>query len=119
MVLKDLKTFQVTDVLVSPKYEEGETTDEEEDSDDTVYECPGLAATNGSEMVVRNPFFMQGELQPSPAAAPVMSASKKPLLGDANGGMLPPPPGSKAPANKKPISQYTDLFHHQQIAGFN
>ena len=82
---------QVTDVLVSPKYEDGETT-EEEDSDDTVYECPGLGATKGME--VRNPFFMDGrgpEIQP---------------------------PSSKL-ANKKPISQYTDLFHHQEIVGLN
>lgn len=79
---------QVTDVLVSPKYEDGETT-EEEDSDDTVYECPGLGATKGME--VRNPFFMDGgDMQPS----------------------------SKL-ANKKPISQYTDLFHHQEIVGLN
>jgi len=80
---------QVTDVLVSPKYEDGETT-EEEDSDDTVYECPGLGATKGME--VRNPFFMDGgDMQPQ---------------------------GSKL-ANKKPISQYTDLFHHQEIVGLN
>ena len=52
----------MTDVLVSPKYEDGETT-EEEDSDDTVYECPGLGATKGME--VRNPFFMDGgDMQP-------------------------------------------------------
>jgi len=82
---------QVTDVLVSPKYEDGETT-EEEDSDDTVYECPGLGATKGME--VRNPFFMDG----------------------AGGGDIQP---SSKLANKKPISQYTDLFHHQEIVGLN
>ena len=82
---------QVTDVLVSPKYEDGETT-EEEDSDDTVYECPGLGATKGME--VRNPFFMDGR------------------------GSEIQPPSSKL-ANKKPISQYTDLFHHQEIVGLN
>ena len=82
---------QVTDVLVSPKYEDGETT-EEEDSDDTVYECPGLGATKGME--VRNPFFMDG------------------------GGSEMQPTSSKL-ANKKPISQYTDLFHHQEIVGLN
>lgn len=80
----------VTDILVSPKYDDDETTEEEEDSDDTVYECPGLAATHRGGMEVRNPFFMEGDLQPA-------------------SGM----------ANKKPISQYTDLFHHQEIAGFN
>ena len=69
----------------------------------TVYECPGLAAAtrNGGGLEVRNPFFMDGELQPA-ATAPV-SAS-----GD-----------GKTLANKKPISQYTDLFHHQEIAGLN
>ena len=81
--------FQVTDVLVSPKYDEDETTDEE-DSDDTVYECPGLAS--GSGMEVRNPFFMEG--------------------GDLH-------PVTNGLANKKPISQYADLFHHQEIAGLN
>jgi len=83
---------QVTDILVSPKYEDGETT-EEEDSDDTVYECPGLGATRGME--VRNPFFMGG---------------------GAGGSNLQPTSGL---ANKKPISQYTDLFHHQEIMGLN
>ena len=78
----------MTDILVSPKYEDGDTT-EEEDSDDTVYECPGLA--KGAGLEVRNPFFLDGDLQPST-------------------GRL---------ANKKPISQYTDLFHHQEIASLN
>lgn len=78
----------MTDILVSPKYEDGETT-EEEDSEDTVYECPGLGTTKGME--VRNPFYMQGNVSN-------------------NGGRL---------ANKKPISQYTDLFHHQEIVGLN
>lgn len=81
----------MTDILVSPKYEDGETT-EEEDSDDTVYECPGLGATKGME--VRNPFYMQGNVASTPNG----------------GGRL---------ANKKPISQYTDLFHHQEIVGLN
>ena len=79
----------MTDLLVSPKYDDGDTT-EEEDSDDTVYECPGLAA-KGTGLEVRNPFFLEGDLQPT-------------------SGRL---------ANKKPISQYTDLFHHQEIAGLN
>ena len=47
--------FQVTDILVSPKYDDDDTTEEEEDSDDTVYECPGLAATHRGGMEVRNP----------------------------------------------------------------
>ena len=78
-------------MLVSPKYEDGETT-EEEDSDDTVYECPGLGATKGME--VRNPFFMDGA-----GGGDIQTSSKL--------------------ANKKPISQYTDLFHHQEIVGLN
>lgn len=86
---------QVTDVLVSPKYDDDETT-EEEDSDDTVYECPGLAATKAME--VRNPFFLEGG-----AADMVQPAATT------TGGL----------ANKKPISQYTDLFHHQEIIGLN
>ena len=78
----------MTDTLISPKYEDGNTT-EEEDSDDTVYECPGLGATKGME--VRNPFFLEGaEIQPNTKLA-----------------------------NKKPISQYTDLFRHQEIVGLN
>lgn len=86
---------QVTDVLVSPKYDDEESETEEEDSDDTVYECPGLAATSGAEMVVRNPFFMDGELQPTPINMAAMNAKKN------------------------PISQYPDLFRHQGIAGFH
>ena len=36
---------QVTDDLVSPKYDsEDDASEEEDESDDTVYECPGLAA---------------------------------------------------------------------------
>ena len=53
---------QVTDDLISPKYDTNDETteDEDDDSDDTVYECPGLAAPG--EMVVSNPFFLQGGL---------------------------------------------------------
>ena len=139
--------FQVTDILVSPKYDDEETTEEEEDSDDTgkktnalqiifcfqegsvsniypscdlrlnifclsstVYECPGLAAAtrNGGGLEVRNPFFMDGELQPA-ATAPV----------SASGDGVDSKNVGKTLANKKPISQYTDLFHHQEIAGLN
>lgn len=101
---------QVTDILVSPKYDDEETTEEEEDSDDTVYECPGLAAAtrNGGGLEVRNPFFMDGELQPA-ATAPV----------SASGDGVDSKNVGKTLANKKPISQYTDLFHHQEIAGLN
>ena len=56
---------QVTDLLISPKYDteddEGASDDDEEDSDDTVYECPGLAATSGEALMVSNPFYLQGE----------------------------------------------------------
>ena len=55
-----LATLQVTDDLVSPKYDDTEDeVTEEDDSDDTVYECPGLAAP-GQEMCVSNPFFLKG-----------------------------------------------------------
>ena len=96
---------------MSPKYDDEETT-EEEDSDDTVYECPGLAAAtrNGGGLEVRNPFFMDGDLQPAAAAAAAASAS----AGGADSNN-----GGKSLANKKPISQYTDLFHHQEISGLN
>ncbi len=55
---------------------------QEEDSDDTVYECPGLASTG--EMVVANPFYLQG------------------------GDHLPGLEGASEP---KPISQ-SSIFHH-------
>jgi len=104
---------QVTDILVSPKYDDEETTEEEEDSDDTVYECPGLAAAtrNGGGLEVRNPFFMDGDLQPAAAAAAAAASASADGADSNNGG--------KSLANKKPISQYTDLFHHQEIAGLN
>lgn len=79
---------QVTDDLISPKYDTNdETTEDEEDSDDTVYECPGLAAPG--EMVVSNPFFLQG-------------------------GDMPHLEGNSDP---KPISQGS-IFHHG-IKGVN
>ena len=51
---------------------------------------------------------MDGDLQPAAAAAASVSAGG---VDSKNGG--------KTLANKKPISQYTDLFHHQEIAGLN
>jgi hypothetical protein len=61
-----------------------------------------LAANNGSEMVVRNPCFMEsGDLQPTTPKS----------TGTTNNTVLL--------ANKTPISQYSDLFHHQEIAGLN
>jgi hypothetical protein len=50
----------ITDGLLSPLDEsEDAMATEDDDSDDTVYECPGLAATDG-EMVVNNPFYLRG-----------------------------------------------------------
>ena len=84
---------QVTDDLISPKYDTNdETTEDEDDSDDTVYECPGLAATG--EMVVSNPFFLQGHSQSDPLSH-LEAAGIEP----------------------KPISQ-SSIFHHG-IKGVN
>lgn len=94
---------QITDDLISPKYDEKDdhrhdsTESEEEDSsDDTVYECPGLAASSGDDIVVANPFFMPGQ-------------NFTPLV-----------PTQNSPARKtpKPISKNETLFH-QGITGFN
>merc|ERR1719211_709242 len=61
---------QITDDLISPKYDDKDTnghrddsteSEEEDSSDDTVYECPGLAASSGDDIVVANPFFMPGQ----------------------------------------------------------
>ena len=49
-----------------------------------------LTVNHSNNSFIYRQFFMEGDLQPA-------------------SGM----------ANKKPISQYTDLFHHQEIAGFN
>jgi hypothetical protein len=97
---------QVTDDLISPKYDDKdnndfvfdttESEDEEDSSDDTVYECPGLAASSGEEIVVANPFFMPGQ-------------NFTPLVARQN------PPAPKAP---QPISKNETIFH-QGIAGFN
>ena len=80
---------RVTHDLISPKYD-SEEDDEDDDSDDTVYECPGLAAPG--EMVVSNPFYLQGD-----------------NFGDSLNGN-----GTESP---KPISQCS-IFHHG-IKGFN
>jgi hypothetical protein len=83
---------QVTDDLVSPKYDtEEDDATEEDDSDDTVYECPGLAAP-GQEMVVTNPFFLKGRDMPHLHRE-----------------------GNQQP---QPISQSSSLFHHG-IKGVN
>lgn len=80
---------QVTHDLVSPKYDTDDCTEDEDDSDDTVYECPGLAAntTAMEEMVVRNPFYLQG-------------------------GELGLMPTVTTPSEPKPISSQSSIFHH-------
>ena len=96
---------QVTDDLISPKYDDKDKNDhqddsteseEEDSSDDTVYECPGLAASSGDDIVVANPFFMAGQ------------------------NLTPLVPTKNSPAHKQPqpISQNETLFH-QGIAGLN
>jgi hypothetical protein len=96
---------QVTDDLISPKYDDKDTnehrddsteSEEEDSSDDTVYECPGLAASSGDDIVVANPFFMPGQ-------------NFTPLV-----------PTQNSPARKgpQPISKNETIFH-QGIAGFN
>ena len=96
---------QVTDDLISPKYDDKDTnekrddsTESEEDdsSDDTVYECPGLAASSGDDIVVANPFFMPGQ-------------NFTPLAARQNS------PAAKVP---QPISKNEAIFH-RGIAGFN
>ena len=98
---------QVTDDLISPKYDDrdgdehngdsSESEDDDDSSDDTVYECPGLAASSGEQIVVANPFFMPGQdLSALMGGRPQSSASKAP----------------------KPISRNDTIFH-QGIAGFN
>lgn len=64
------------DLLKSPLFEPTTSgSDEEGDSsDDTVYECSGLAASSGEEIVVSNPFFMHKQdlldlMGPDPPAA--------------------------------------------------
>ena len=96
----------VTDDLISPKYDEKDNRDEhrddsteseeEDSSDDTVYECPGLAASSGDDIVVANPFFM-----PGPNFTPLV-------------------PTQNSPARKtpQPISKNETLLH-QGITGFN
>ena len=92
---------QITDDLISPKYDDKDdhrndsTESEEEDSsDDTVYECPGLAASSGDDIVVANPFFMPGQ----------------------NFTPLVPTPNSPARKAPHPISKNE---FHRGITGFN
>jgi hypothetical protein len=85
---------QVTDDLVSPKYDtEEDDASEDGSSDDTVYECPGLAAPG--EMVVANPFFLQG-------------ADMAHLHRGGGGGAEP-----------QPISNQSSLLFHHGIKGVN
>lgn len=98
-------TVQVIDDLISPKYDNrdgehpGDSTESEEEedsSDDTVYECPGLAASSGEEIVVANPFFM-----PDQELTPLVGRQKS--------------SSTKVP---KPISRNEAIFR-QGITGFN
>lgn len=97
---------QVTDDLVSPKYDdtEDEATEEEDDSDDTVYECPGLAAP-GQEMCVSNPFFLKGRDMPhlhhhrEAAAADHQQQQQR--------------------RQPQPISQHSNILFHHGIKGVN
>ncbi len=111
---------QVTDDLVSPKYDtEEDDATEEDDSDDTVYECPGLAAP-GQEMVVSNPFFLQGRqlahLQRQRSgdhgggAGEVGGSGGSGVVGGGGG------PGVQQP---KPISEQSNLLFHHGIKGVN
>jgi len=100
---------QITDDLVSPKYddEEDDEVTEEDESDDTVYECPGLAA-GAAGMVVANPFFLQGAPD-SPAPTSSSLAGEGLMLASSS---RPPPP------SPKPIDIQSSIFHHG-IKGFN
>ena len=95
---------QVTDDLVSPKYDDTEEEDAtEDDSDDTVYECPGLAAP-GQEMCVSNPFFLKGSDLPhlhhhrSEANAAAAEQQRR---------------------QPQPISQHSNILFHHGIKGVN
>lgn len=92
--------IQITDDLIPTSKcgggsdETDETEEEEEDSsDDTVYECPGMAASlqAGEELVVTNPFFTGGSTN---RGAPRFknTTADDPLLGTAmqQGGICPP-----------------------------
>ncbi len=105
---------KITHDLVSPKTdeEEEEEESEEENSDDTVYECPGLASA-GEEMVVSNPFFLQGRYDGTQVVL-WTSYGRSPNLLALNHRDLPHLESSAEP---QPISQ-SSIFHHG-IKGFN
>ena len=99
---------QVTDDLVSPKYddtEEDEDATEEDESDDTVYECPGLAAP-GQEMCVSNPFFLRGRelshLREARAAGGDRDHQQQ-----------------QQRRQPQPISQHSNILFHHGIKGVN
>ena len=106
----------MTDDLISPKYDDDEDDEdptEEDDSDDTVYECPGLAATAGKMPVVSNPFYLRGEDLPH-LQQPVMArgaAAQHRHHGHHQAG------GREHRGEPKPISQ-SSIFHHG-IKGVN
>ena len=100
---------QVTDDLVSPKYddtEEDEDVTEEDESDDTVYECPGLAAP-GQEMCVSNPFFLRGRELPHLREA------------RAAGGDRDHQQQQQQRRQPQPISQHSNILFHHGIKGVN
>lgn len=98
---------QVTDDLVSPKYDDTEDEDatEEDDSDDTVYECPGLAAP-GQEMCVSNPFFLKGRDLPH----------LRHHRSEANAAAADQQQQRRQP---QPISQHSNILFHHGIKGVN
>ena len=99
---------QVTDDLVSPKYDdddEDEDATEEDESDDTVYECPGLAAP-GQEMCVSNPFFLRGR--------------DLPHLREARASDRDHHQQQQQPRRQpQPISQHSNILFHHGIKGVN
>ena len=103
---------QVTDDLISPKYDgvSDDISEEEDDSDDTVYECPGLAATATAmgDMVVKNPFYLQGDLD---LDLGVGGAGRGGASGASGRGAV-------SAADPQPISSQSSIFHHG-IKGVN
>ena len=92
----------MTDDLVSPKYDDTEDeVTEEDDSDDTVYECPGLAAP-GQEMCVSNPFFLKGR------DLPHLRHHR-----EANNA------ADQQRRQPQPISQHSNILFHHGIKGVN
>ena len=79
-------------------------------SDDTVYECPGLAATATAmgDMVVKNPFYLQGDLD---LDLGVGGAGRGGASGASGRGAV-------SASDPQPISSQSSIFHHG-IKGVN